>query len=562
MTWSYQYTPYIWPVLTSAVFSAALGIYCLRRRSAPGALALGIMTAWAVLWVLANGLGLVSADDSAKVFWFKFQAAFVLPMTTAVLCFSVEYAGLGRWLTRRMLALLVILPFIFMLLILTNETHRLVWQRIWFDGAVHLVRGPAHWAAIGYSFLLSLLHLMVLTWLFIKSPRHRWIATGLIIALLGMRGASLLFVLDWNPFKPLNPLVLVLNFALIPYAFTIVRFRMFDIVPVARDAAFECMADGLMVLDVENRIADINNAAQRLLGVTGSKVIGRHVDRVLAAYPNLLDFVLDSGQTEREVSFGDTNACCYQVSISPIIDRRDFKLGRFIALHDITIWKQTRAKLLDQERTLAMLKERELLGRELHDGIGQMAAAAHLQVKCAIELLARGDAALVESSLQSLADTTQEVKKSVRDYLLGVTTGSSAEQDFLTGIRKYIDQYSQKYGIHTELVFAPGVEEQRIDSTIQAQLQPIIQEALTNARKHSGARSARIAFAACENQVRVTIEDHGRGFDPEAVSDSRGFGLRSMRGRAEAMGGRLEINSAPGKGTLVSIQVPLQKEEK
>ena len=154
-----------------------------------------------------------------------------------------------------------------------------------------------------------------------------------------------------------------------------------------------------------------------------------------------------------------------------------------------------------------MLKERELLARELHDGIGQAAAAAHMQIACAREFLASGDTASLESCLHSLADLTQEVKKYVGDYLMGVKTGPSAEQGFLTGIQQYIDKYSQKYGIHTELVIPPKLVEQRIDPTIGAQLQPIIQEALTNVRKHSGARSARVIFTPCEGHVRVTIED-------------------------------------------------------
>ena len=84
-------------------------------------------------------------------------------------------------------------------------------------------------------------------------------------------------------------MVLVLNFALLPYAFAIVRFRMFDVVPVARDTAIECMADGLMVLDVENRVADVNQAAQKLFGITRQKVVGLPVAQVLEAWPDLLE---------------------------------------------------------------------------------------------------------------------------------------------------------------------------------------------------------------------------------------------------------------------------------
>jgi signal transduction histidine kinase len=260
------------------------------------------------------------------------------------------------------------------------------------------------------------------------------------------------------------------------------------------------------------------------------------------------------------VSLGTGNASYYQASSSPIIDRRGFQLGRFILLQDITEQKLSQARILDQERALATLRERELLARELHDGIGQLAAAAHLQVRFAGELLAGGNIAQVELCLHDLADTTQEIKQSIREYLAGVKTCSSTGEGFLTGLRKFIGVCNQRYGIQTELVVPPELEKRQINPTMEAQLQPIIHEALINAGKHSGARSARVIFAPSENRIRVTIEDDGRGFEPEALGGSQGFGLRSMRGRADSLGAGLEVNSTPGKGTRVSIEVPWQKD--
>ncbi len=96
--------------------------------------------------------------------------------------------------------------------------------------------------------------------------------------------------------------------------------------------------------------------------------------------------------------------------------------------------------------------------------------------------------------------------------------------------------------------------------SVEAELYVIIQEALTNVRKHSGASSARVIFAPFNGQVQVTIEDDGSGFDPKGLNGNQGFGLRSMRGRAEAVGAQLELNSTPGKGTRVIVRVPWQKE--
>jgi PAS domain S-box-containing protein len=561
MAWPYEYTPYIWPVLGSALLFAVLGVYAFRHRTVPGALPFVVLMVGITMWVLANALGLAATDDKTRAFWFKFEAALLLPLINAALCFALEYAGLGKWLTRRTLVLLSIAPLLFVLLILTNDVHHLVWTRIRFDGKVHVERGPANWWAVYYGYFLTLLHLMVLSWLFARSPRHRWIAAALIITPFIMRGTFLFSVVNWNPVAPLKPMVVGVYLSFLPYALAFFRFHMFNVVPVARDTIIERMPDGMMVLDAENRIADLNAKARALLGMVRSKAIGDHVADFLHAYPELLRLVRDAGEMQCEVFIGDADPRWYQVHISPFIDRRGFQLGRFMRFHDITELKRVQRQLLDHQRTLAMLDERELLAREIHDGVGQTLAAAHLQAKSAIEFLARGDTRSVEACLKRLAESTQERKDSVRDFLLGVKSRFSTEQSLMPGLRRYLDHYSHNYGIHVEFITQPELEEKRIDLSVETQLQPIIQEALTNVRKHSGARSARVIFALSDNRLRVAVEDDGRGFDHEETGRNQGFGLQSMRGRADAVGARLEVNSAPGKGTRVIFEMPWRKEE-
>lgn len=562
MTWPYQYSPYVWPVLTSITLSVALAVYGFRHRSAPGTVPFGVMLALAIPWVVANGLLVTGRDEATRLFWFKFQALFILPLASTELCFGLEYSGLGRWLNGRTFAALAIPPAVFILLVLTNDMHHLVWREIWFEGTTaRFVRGPAHWAAIGYGLFLSLLYLLVLAWLFAHSPGHRWIAAGMIVALFCMRSASILNVAGLNPFAPLNLMVYVLSFSLLLYGFAIIRFRMFEAVPVARNTAMECMADGLMVLDAENRVADINEAARNLLGVTRSKVMGKEVTTVLANHPHLGALLASADAARSELPLDGVASGSYLVSASPIFDRRGFRLGRLVTFHDVTEERRIQAKLLEQERALAMLRERELLARELHDGIGQMVAAMHLQVRCASEFLARGDAASVESSLRGLAEATQGVKESVREYLSGVKALASANEGLLPALRRFLEGHARTYGLRTDLVVPPEIEAERFDPDVEAQLQPIIQEALINAGKHSGAASARVVFERGEGEVGVSVEDDGRGFEPDTREGGRGFGLRAMRGRAEALGGRLELTSTPGGGTRVSVRVPTKKEK-
>lgn len=107
---SYGYTPYIWIILASAAFLSVLAILAFRQRNAPGALSLTVLISGLILWVLANGSALASTDENTRIFWWNIQFALLLPICSAELCFGLEYAGLGRWVNRRTVLWLAIVP--------------------------------------------------------------------------------------------------------------------------------------------------------------------------------------------------------------------------------------------------------------------------------------------------------------------------------------------------------------------------------------------------------------------------------------------------------------------
>jgi hypothetical protein len=126
MEWPYQYTPYIWLMLASVLFLTVLGIYGIRHRSAPGGVPFIVLMAVAIPWVLANDLVVAAANEKVKIFWWNVQMALLLPMVNAELCFGLEYAGLGKWVNRRAIALLAVVPAGYAALIFTNEIHHLI----------------------------------------------------------------------------------------------------------------------------------------------------------------------------------------------------------------------------------------------------------------------------------------------------------------------------------------------------------------------------------------------------------------------------------------------------
>lgn len=562
MAEAYAYTPEVWPLLTAAVLVAAIAFYSWRRRDVPAALPLAACALFVSLSLLGNALAVLAAAPAAIFFWHRFQAACQLPGLTSGTCFALEYAYPGRWLTRRNLALLALAPALLLILIVVDG-GQVVWDRLEIaaDGSVLRHFSSVGFLVLAYGLGLVLLNAAALLWLFVRSPQHRWPVAMILFGQIANRVLYLLGILG----RPAQPL-LELDFfaASLPWiamcAVALFGFRIFDPRPVARRAALEQMRDGMVAFDTEGRVASLNRAAAAMLGADADRALGRTLPQLL---PTLPDLAVRLGAPDRpnqttEISLG---AGHYNLELTPLHDFRGLLVGRLLMLHDLTEQRRAEAQLVEKERTLAVLQERERLAHELHDGLGQALAAAHFQANSARFLLARGDGAQVDECLAGLADATLQAEADVREYLLAARTTLSAEHPFFPSLRDYLLRFTRQYGLPVELVVPPQLEADGLPRAVEVQLLRIIQEALSNVRKHAGARGAHVIFSPDGAQLRVAIVDDGRGFDPAAAAaaDER-YGLQAMRERAAAAGGSLAVISSPGQGTQVVAHVPMQEE--
>jgi signal transduction histidine kinase/DNA-binding NarL/FixJ family response regulator len=233
--------------------------------------------------------------------------------------------------------------------------------------------------------------------------------------------------------------------------------------------------------------------------------------------------------------------------------------------------EQAQATVVEQQRTLAAFEERERLGRELHDGLGQVLGYINVQAQAAERLLDQGQAEAVQASLHQLAQAAREAHADVRGHILGLRAadgGAEAakmRQDLGAVLGAYAQQFQARYGVATQLwlpedlptpLFAPGVEEQALR---------IVQEAMTNAGRHAQADKVEVIFSLVGDLVQIMVTDDGVGFDasrhvgtsaPHTPGSALHFGLEIMRERAERVGGMLETRSAPGQGTRISATLP------
>jgi nitrate/nitrite-specific signal transduction histidine kinase len=218
------------------------------------------------------------------------------------------------------------------------------------------------------------------------------------------------------------------------------------------------------------------------------------------------------------------------------------------------------ANLYLQLRYLAGLEERERLARELHDHVAQ--ALGYLNVKASItdDLLTGGQIGEARESLLELKKVAKIVYNDIRESIFNLRAAASSRTDLLSALREYLDEYRKHYGLSARLL----VDEPELyvfSPEVASQLLRIIQEAMTNVRKHAGANNLWIVFNQDYDVLSITIQDDGRGFSPTqlAKDNQQHFGLQIMRERAQSIGGSLELDSQPGQGTQIVIRLPSAK---
>ncbi len=205
------------------------------------------------------------------------------------------------------------------------------------------------------------------------------------------------------------------------------------------------------------------------------------------------------------------------------------------------------------EREAAVAEERGLLARELHDSIAQSLAFLKIQTQLLRDAVARGDEAKRDRSIGELDVGVRECYSDVRELLVHFRTRTS-EEDIESALRATLSKFEHQTGMATVLSMeGHGLP---LAPDVQIQVLHMVQEALSNVRKHSGA--TRVALRVHRHpRWRFEVQDNGKGFDVASVPpDSLHVGLGIMRERAHRVGAVLQVESTPGQGTRVCIELP------
>lgn len=571
-------------LLATTFISIALAFYAWQRRPAAGATHYAVLMLAVGVYSLAYAFELASVELSRKLISAKVEAVGIMIIPVAWFAFTLEFTGRKKWLTRRNLVLLLIVPGVALLLVWTNEFHGLMWSDAFLDASgpfptLVLPLEPAAWFYGAYDTLLTLLGMGVLVQAFLRSSYiyRRQIGILLLAALLPVAGDLLSTVgLSFFPYFDMTPLAFTLTGLVM--AWGLFRFRLLDLVPVARDIVIESMGDAVFVLDAKDRIVDLNPSAQELIGREAAEAIGQRAELLAGILPWLDGELLDQ---RGEIVRGDGELQrSYDLHISPLADRRGRLTGRLIVLRDITKRKQAEKALREahdeldlrvQERTAELaqanealrlqiaereraenrlqtsLQEKDVLLQEIHHRVKN-----NLQVVLSL-LYLQSKSIDDESSLDALRESRNRIYSMATIHEVLYQSGDLARVDFAQYTRKLIVHLFASYDINSQVIVPrTRITEASlsIDTAIPCGL--IINELVSNSLKHAfpGNRGGEVCIELhTENhgQWILTISDNGIGLPPDVERRQReSLGLQLVTTLTQQLEGTIEVDCSEG----------------
>jgi two-component system, NarL family, sensor histidine kinase DegS len=199
--------------------------------------------------------------------------------------------------------------------------------------------------------------------------------------------------------------------------------------------------------------------------------------------------------------------------------------------------------------------ERRRLSRAMHDGPAQSLTNFVLQAEI-VQRLFENDPDRCRAELSNLKTAATATFSKVREFIAELRPMMLDDLGLMPTVRRYVTSFNEKSGITTQLAITG--EERRLEPYREVTAFRAVQELMTNARQHSQASDLKVNLDIDENRVRIVVEDNGKGFDAKPIfgQGAKTVGLPSLKERVEALGGELDLDSDPGQGTRVSLEIP------
>lgn len=555
----YQFFPYIIFSFFSFAMLVFLAVYGLQYRHNLGVKEFILAMLASAWWVFCQAFELMALTLQVKLFWATIEYIGLLSVFF-YLMLAMRFAGYGRYLTKRNITAVLLVYAVFWLLFFTDPWHGLMRANFALDASALPYTIQKDYGMLYPLYVLFCYALNIATFAFLlvtarrKDSLYRKQALFLLVFLLIILIPNLTYYLRVSPVTRFDLTPAFFGFAALFLAYGIFQHKFLNIMPIARDLLIERMDSGILVADSSDRIIDVNRAALAMFQLAKAGILGRNI----AEIPLLVSNLPPEG-TEQPKHFPYQKAgreFIYEIKAHPIRGDRGERLGLLILIADVTENQHNLQKVIQQQKALGVMQERERLGRELHDGLGQVFGYINAQAQTVEEYLTRQKEQEAVRQLQELIRVSRDAHSDIRNYILEMRGISSRNRSFSAVLKQYAAEFSENTAIPVKIFFDDNLSPNFPREAQAVNLLKIIQESLNNIRKHAGASRAQIAFEQKDHGVAVTVSDNGSGFDPAEPREGHHYGLTIMQERAREMGAELQISSPRGAGTQIMLTLP------
>jgi PAS domain S-box-containing protein len=557
----------------TSIVAFLLAGFVWTRRILPGGRYFALLMFAMGEWTLTAVLEMAASDLSAKIAFGKLSYFAVVSLGLLFFSFALDYCGKRTWIAGKRELALWVFPAIVLVLAFTNEWHGLIWPSVTLAGAPERLavytHGPVFFLFTAYAYSLAIAGILVLagTALRTTAARRMQIVSVLAGAAVVIAG-NLLHIFDVRPLGDLDLYPFLLLIAAVFGSWRIFGNHLFDIRPLARERLIADMTDGILVVDNEDIVVEINPAASRLIG-GHSAIGGRPLAEVLAEAPALRKAMSDRQETPVEVPVGPGDSIRWlDVRASRLGDRRGKPSGWLIVLRDVTGRKRIEEDLrmaygrlllsnealqneIDdrrkaEEQALVMLREKEVLLKEIHHRVKN-----NLQIISSLLSLQSEGSGGEESVAKKFRDSQDRIRSMALIHEKLYRSKDLSHIDFAEYVGSLTAYLYRTYATGGNVSLALDIRDVWLDIDVAIPCGLIINELTSNAFKYAfpDQRPGTISISLMRSDDRYVLKvgDDGQGLPPGLdFRNTLSLGLMLVSSLVEQLDGTIALDCVAG----------------
>lgn len=574
-------------IQTLTAFAAVITILLLWKfRKSQEVKFLIYLEVFVAIWATTYALEFASPDLSTKKFWSQISYFGIAFLPLSYFLFTTAFSQNNKIITKRNIALLNIIPLLTLGLVLTNDKHHLVWSSVTFDAHNEMAiyhHGIWFWVFFAYAQLLIYTGLInLIRSIFRFTAYYKSHTSVLLIASLFPIVGNLIYVTNLNPYPGFDwtPVSFVLTGLII--ALGVFRYRIFDIIPLAKTKLFETMDDGAIVVSNEGIIEDCNPAVYGIFNRQKDSILRESFEEVFQDYKSLIQSVKNRLATTQLEINRDGLSYYYQIQISPIQHNGNFS-GSLLIIHDVTSHRKAEEELKNtNKQLLEEIKKREKLideldtfahtvAHDLRNTLGSIFSASEIME----EIIKQNDKNLLFELTNLINDSAGKSIQITHELLLLATTEKQQIERTNLNMKEIFGEAKKQLEESIRKSNARIIEPEYWPETIG--YAPWIEEVwtnyLSNAIKYGGTPpEIEIGYNKLHNgSISFWVKDNGNGISPEnqkklfknfvrldpLKAEGYGLGLSIVKKIIEKLDGKVGVKSTGnGDGSKFYFTLP------